>query len=761
MLHLKNSIYLLLIVALIAAPLALMPKPAAAQVEYTCLPTCEGNDARFLSVAGTGLATIADQPIILTFAAPADSTSLEIGIFDGNTAGMWDFGTTEAQYTLYADPLLTGDTSTIVAQRLGSSMPNNENAWSNFVVPNVEAARSPSGNYFYRMEVRPVVLNTRFWSNFKVRTDGLVMLNAQPFSYVAPLLTDADRGVIYPNFPDLSGTTYNGRFNFHFYVPVSVASMVLWDGDFDHGSYNRVDNDTDDPNTPGAPFLPSWADPANTNFEGVAIGNVNPTYGQTTGAPSDDSQSDIFRRSPSIAYDLVLPDGRTFTNNNPTGNVEWEQFVIGPASGPTLPDYPIDGQLPSGMYSVRGRGVDISNLNAWKFSYNVVGVCGVTILGNDPDPCKPPLFPFKIGDSVFQDTNGNGVQDPGEAGIPGVRVYLLDGNGQPINDIHGNPIFAITDANGIYTFNVPNGTYTVRVGADNFNPGGPLEGTTSTTGGNELTRTVNNANDLTYDFGYRQPPPPLQFLIGDTVFSDLNGNHVQDPGEPGIPGVVIYLLDGNGQPVNTAVTDSNGNYTFNVPNGTYTVRVGAENFNLGGPLAGATSTTGGEELTRTVNNANDLTYDFGYQFPPSVCVVTPGIWKTAFKDRWPVDSITVADVTYTREQAILIMSSHPNKYDMTYQLFAQVVAAKLNVLEGNPSACIDVDIETAETWLINHPLGSGVAIDSPAWMSIMYTFKNLSSYNKGRLCADACTITPVPPPTKPPKPIKVGPAPAR
>ena len=208
------------------------------------------------------------------------------------------------------------------------------------------------------------------------------------------------------------------------------------------------------------------------------------------------------------------------------------------------------------------------------------------------------------------------------------------------------------------------------------------------------------------------------------------------------------------------VTDADGAYFFNVLPGTYSVRVGVENFNLGGPLAGAVSTTGGETLTRTVTDADVLTYDFGYDFPPEVCVVTPGIWRTTYKDQWPVDTITVAGVTYTREEAIRIMSTAP-KYDMTYQLFAQIVAAKLNILAGNPSSCIDAAIETAETWLMQHPLGSGVLITSPAWKSIMFIFKDLDNYNKGRLCAKPCSIVPVPPPVKPPKPVKVEPTSGR
>jgi hypothetical protein len=765
--RLRNSIYLMLIVALIAAPLAFSSRPAAAQTTYTCLPSCETNDARFLSLAGVGLSTVADQPIILFFGAPAASATLEIGIFDGETGGQWDLNTTDSRYTLFTDPELTGTGGTAVTTRLGSTMADND--WTTFTINNIPEARSPSGNYFYRLEITPVVLGTSYWSNFKVRTDSVVMLVARPFSYVAPLMTSADVNTVYPNYPNLTPTTYNGRFDFHVYMPQSVRSFTTWDGDSDFGSFDLASNDTDDFNTPNN-VKPLWADPVGTNFEGVAVG-----VSGTTGNPSDDTSFNLFRRSPSVVYNVILPDGRSLENLDPSGNIEWERFVIS-SEASDQPDKTITGLIPSGLYNIHALGVDLSNLNAWKLPYQVVPVCPVTTPGTEPDPCEPVLFPYLIGDTVFQDPNGNGVQDAGEAGIPGVTVHLIDSNGLAVNDINGNPISTTTNASGQYFFNVPgrtldlytgevilDGIFTVEVGAENFNAGGPLAGTTSTTGGEELTRTVIDDNVLTYDFGYRQPPPPpTPYKIGDTVFNDPNGNGVQDLGEAGIPGVVVYLLDANGQPTSdnngqsSATTDGTGTYSFDVFPGTYSVRVGAENFNLGGPLVGATSTTGGEVLTRTVTDADVLTYDFGYKFPPSVCVVTPGIWRTTFKDQWPVDSITVAGVTYTREEAIRIMSS-PVKYDMTYQLFAQVVATKLNILNGNPSSCIDAAVETAETWLMSYPLGSGVILFSPAWRSIMFTFKDLDNYNKGRLCAKPCVITPPPPPVKPPKPIKVEP----
>ena len=50
-----------------------------------------------------------------------------------------------------------------------------------------------------------------------------------------------------------------------------------------------------------------------------------------------------------------------------------------------------------------------------------------------------------IGDLVWRDSNSNGRQDPGEAGIPNVRVVLQNNSGVAIDSV-------LTNASGIYTF---------------------------------------------------------------------------------------------------------------------------------------------------------------------------------------------------------------------------------------------------------------------------------------------------------------------
>ncbi|HLN30001.1 MAG TPA: PKD domain-containing protein [Gemmataceae bacterium] len=60
--------------------------------------------------------------------------------------------------------------------------------------------------------------------------------------------------------------------------------------------------------------------------------------------------------------------------------------------------------------------------------------------------------------------------------------------------------------------------------------------------------------------------PPFGSTISGQVFDDLNNNGVQNPGEPGMAGVTVYLdlnRDGHLDPGDpSTVTDSNGNYSF-------------------------------------------------------------------------------------------------------------------------------------------------------------------------------------------------------
>lgn len=193
------------------------------------------------------------------------------------------------------------------------------------------------------------------------------------------------------------------------------------------------------------------------------------------------------------------------------------------------------------------------------------------------------LRPASLGDYVWDDKNGNGVQDAGEPGISGVIVNIEDASGNPARDINNNIITATTTgANGQYQFTnlKPGVIYVVK-----FNtPSGYLATTNdkggddtkdsdanTTTGKSPQVTLTGGENNPTIDAGYYRVA-----TIGDYVWEDKNGNGIQESGEPGIAGVTVTLTgtkgDGTSITPITVTTGTNGSYQFtNLAPGTYTV----------------------------------------------------------------------------------------------------------------------------------------------------------------------------------------------
>ncbi len=94
---------------------------------------------------------------------------------------------------------------------------------------------------------------------------------------------------------------------------------------------------------------------------------------------------------------------------------------------------------------------------------------------------------------------------------------------------------------------------------------------------------------------------PVVFSLGNVVWADDNNDAIQNQSEPGIAGVTLRILDGNGNPVNPAIlgdaelqtTDANGHYRFLLlTEGTYMIEVLPQNFAVGAPLEGLASSSG-------------------------------------------------------------------------------------------------------------------------------------------------------------------------
>ena len=118
--------------------------------------------------------------------------------------------------------------------------------------------------------------------------------------------------------------------------------------------------------------------------------------------------------------------------------------------------------------------------------------------------------------------------------------------------------------------------------------------------------------------------------IGDEVFLDQNADGVNDPDEPGVPGVTVNLLDAAGDIVDTTTTDDDGNFLFTTPPGDFIVEfVPPAGFDITRAFQGqdpaldsnATPLTGRSEPVTLNPGDSDLTIDAGLvEFVPA-----PGI----------------------------------------------------------------------------------------------------------------------------------------
>jgi protocatechuate 3,4-dioxygenase beta subunit len=211
----------------------------------------------------------------------------------------------------------------------------------------------------------------------------------------------------------------------------------------------------------------------------------------------------------------------------------------------------------------------------------------------------------QLGDLIWAD-DGDGVQEDGEPGIPGAIVTLLGEDGEPtVVHYDGTPVAPqITDSEGHYLFdNLIPGEYSIQVQL----PEG--YGSAVTIGGLDPDETLSgdgfdiefetDSNCIQDDSGIFTLPLTLDseehaldldcgfvtsYELGDLVWIDLNGNGIQDEGEPRLAGAIVTLIDAQGNPVydifgnkvEPQITDENGHYLFtNLPAGEYILHVDA------------------------------------------------------------------------------------------------------------------------------------------------------------------------------------------
>ncbi|MCE9548646.1 MAG: carboxypeptidase regulatory-like domain-containing protein [Planctomycetia bacterium] len=208
-----------------------------------------------------------------------------------------------------------------------------------------------------------------------------------------------------------------------------------------------------------------------------------------------------------------------------------------------------------------------------------VGNAGGSVTGNDRiegvvltsgtagvryDFCEK--LPSSISGRVHGDLNGDCTYQPGELLLSGVKVHLLDKDGN---------IIATTTTNslGEYKFdNLAPGTYGVleETPVGYFDGGEKVGSEGGAVTGNDRVEGViliSDTHGVHYDFCEKLPAS-----ISGRVHADTDGDCELDPGEKPIAGVTIRLLNANGQQIATTLTNAQGEYKFeNLAPGTYSV----------------------------------------------------------------------------------------------------------------------------------------------------------------------------------------------
>ena len=170
-----------------------------------------------------------------------------------------------------------------------------------------------------------------------------------------------------------------------------------------------------------------------------------------------------------------------------------------------------------------------------------------------PTPTATPTG-GRIHGVVFDDANGNGVQDSSESGIPDITLTLETVSGQPVAQ-------TTTNAFGQYAFdNLASQTYHLQLVVP--------AGWTPTTATEYYVNPGNSTMER--NFGL-QPPPPTPTpqptgRLSAFVWNDLDKDGRPDQGEPPLAGAIITIYDSTGQTeLARKFTEGDGYARFDLP----------------------------------------------------------------------------------------------------------------------------------------------------------------------------------------------------
>ncbi len=240
---------------------------------------------------------------------------------------------------------------------------------------------------------------------------------------------------------------------------------------------------------------------------------------------------------------------RVYTDAN-----NWSEAVINiPQTGGIAGNNVI---VPFSTFTIgAGSGANFANVGAVQLS--IVGASAADGQVNFIGTIRPDVSNIQfanhpglsIGDTVWLDSDGNGVQNGAEQGINGVLVNLyrdVDGNNQYTAGVDTMVDTTFTSGGGKYFFtDLGPGAYVVQIDPSNFVQGGPLHGMISTSP--DFTPDPDNDVDLDDNGLELGPNGVLSYAVTLTTGGEPqnggNANHTIDFGFCKVVDVAIVKTD--------------------------------------------------------------------------------------------------------------------------------------------------------------------------------------------------------------------------
>ncbi|MBI4695940.1 MAG: VCBS repeat-containing protein [Gammaproteobacteria bacterium] len=293
-------------------------------------------------------------------------------------------------------------------------------------------------------------------------------------------------------------------------------------------------------------------------------------------------------------YGIMLGQrGRTFIDveeGQYTGQFNINSLQTG-ASGGAVPF----SVSPQGMGADRNLDSDVDPSTLGVANFDVAGNNAVSLVGLGLIDHRD-----RIRGQAWIDRNANGIREAGEPPAVGLTLTAYSG------DSVVSTTYYATDVAGYYELPIMPGRYRLafsgyhgylgydrptkyHVGSDPT-VDSDVDPATGKTAEIDVSGdgTIYSGIDIGYGFEYSS-------TVTGYVWSDVNGNGIQDAGEPPLAQRTIDLIDKNGSFSRTTTTDSTGHYTALLVSGTYSVR----------PAKGATEGFS----PRAVNGYNDSDVD--------------------------------------------------------------------------------------------------------------------------------------------------------